>query len=359
MNKIYSPKSLRRLPAEWERHNCVLLAWPHEMTDWNYMLTEAQDCFSRIINEIAKEECVLLVGPADLCLPSIEKYSFPTDRVKFVDVPTNDTWARDFGGITIEDNGNLKVLDFKFNGWGLKFASNHDNLVTKRLYDEQSQISAEYENRLNFVLEGGSIESDGEGTILTTSECLLSPNRNGQFSLDEISSNLKETFGANHILWIDYGSLAGDDTDSHIDTLARLAPHNTILYVGCGEDGDPNNESLSHMREQLMNIRTPQGSHYNLIELPLPDPIYDESGMQLPATYANFLITMTRILLPVYNQPKKDFLASQILKIAFPNHEIVPIDCCALIQQHGSLHCVTMQFPSGAISGIKDGKWME
>lgn len=356
MNNNYSPESLRRLPAEWELHDCVLLAWPHEMTDWNYMLNEAQDCFATIVKEIAKEECVLLVGPAALCKQSIEKYNFPIDRVKFVDIPTNDTWARDFGGITIENNGSLTVLDFKFNGWGLKFASNLDNLITKRLLS--SHIKAKYENRLNFVLEGGSIESDGKGTIMTTSECLLSPNRNGQFNRDEISDYLKTVFGAHYILWLDYGALDGDDTDSHIDTLARFAPNDTILYVGCGEEDDPNNESLSNMRDQLLNLRTPEGNPYNLIELPLPDPVYDESGMQLPATYANFLITPKRILMPVYNQYKKDLLASQILKIAFPDHEVVQIDCRALIQQHGSLHCVTMQFPSGAISSIKDGKWV-
>ncbi|MCM1138545.1 MAG: agmatine deiminase family protein [Muribaculum sp.] len=359
MNRSDSFDSLRRLPAEWEGHDCVLLAWPHEMTDWNYMLDEAQDCFARIIKEIAKEECVLLVGPADLCKRSIEKYDFPIDRVKFLNVPTNDTWARDFGGITIEENGTLTIVDFKFNGWGLKFASNLDNLVTRRLCQEILNIKPIYENRLNFVLEGGSIESDGEGTILTTSECLLSPNRNGQFSRDEITAYLKTVLGASHILWLDYGSITGDDTDSHIDTLARFAPHDTILYVGCGEENDSNNGSLSLMREQLMGLRTPTGNSYNLIELPLPDPIYDESGMQLPATYANFLITPKRILLPVYNQYKKDLLASQILKIAFPDHEVVPIDCRALIQQHGSLHCVTMQFPAGTIASIQDGKWTE
>lgn len=361
MNNKLSTDSLRRLPAEWEQHDCVLLAWPHEHTDWNYMLDEARDCFSRIIHAIAEEECVLLVGPAELCLPSVRKCGFPSDKVKFVDIPTNDTWARDFGGITVESNGSLYILDFKFNGWGLKFASNHDNLVNKRLSELSSGkvFGAKLENRLNFVLEGGSIESDGNGTLLTTSECLLSPNRNGEFSREEISEYLSGAFGVDRVLWLDHGALAGDDTDSHIDTLARLAPHDTIFYVGPGDDDDPNAESLKLMREQLFTLRTASGMPYNLVELPSPDPVYDEDGMQLPATYANFLITPKRILLPVYAQLQKDFLAEQTLKIAFPDHEVVPIDCRALIQQHGSLHCVTMQFPVGAIAGIKDGKWVE
>lgn len=355
------PNALRRLPAEWEAHDCVLLAWPHEQTDWNYMLDEARDCFASIVKAIAQEECVLLVGPAELCLSSIKKYNFPSDRVKFVDIPTNDTWARDFGGITVEENGSLRILDFKFNGWGLKFASNYDNLINTRLnqLSENKIFAAQLENHLNFVLEGGSIESDGNGTLLTTSECLLSPNRNGEFGRKEIAEYLSKAFGIDHLLWLDHGALAGDDTDSHIDTLARLAPHDTILYVGPGDENDPNSESLRLMREQLSSLRTVSGQPYNLIELPSPEPVFDESGMQLPATYANFLITPKRILLPVYAQPKKDFLAEQILKIAFPDHEVIPIDCRALIQQHGSLHCVTMQFPIGAIAGIKDGKWID
>ncbi|MDE5650452.1 MAG: agmatine deiminase family protein, partial [Duncaniella sp.] len=169
MNDNFEPVSVRRLPAEWEKHDCVMLAWPHEQTDWNYMLDEARDCFARIIKAIAREECVLLVGPADLCLKSVESYGFPADRVKFLDIPTNDTWARDFGGITVEVAGSLRVLDFKFNGWGLKFASNHDNLVNSRiaaLPDTGITVfDAPLENRLNFVLEGGSIESDGKGTL--------------------------------------------------------------------------------------------------------------------------------------------------------------------------------------------------
>ncbi len=362
MNNKNYPVSERRLPAEWEHHDCVMLAWPHELTDWCYMLKEARDCFARIIHAIAQEECVLLVGPAGLCLPSVREYAFPADRVKFIDIPTNDTWARDFGGITVESNGSLSILDFKFNGWGLKFASNHDNRINRavaNLSGTDKVFEAPLENRLNFVLEGGSIESDGCGTLLTTSECLMSPNRNGEFDREQLTSYLSEAFGVNRVLWLDHGALSGDDTDSHIDTLARLAPHDTILYVGAGDDDDPNTPSLLRMREQLSSLRTESGLPYNLVELPSPDPIYDEDGMQLPATYANFLITPNRILLPVYAQSQKDFLAEQILKIAFPDHEVVPVDCRALIQQHGSLHCVTMQFPVGAIAGIKDGKWVE
>lgn len=264
-----------------------------------------------------------------------------------MDVPTDDTWARDFGPITIEENGYKKFIDFQFNGWGLKFASANDNLINLRA-KESGAYSLTLENQRSFTLEGGSIESDGLGTILTTSECLLSPNRNGGKTREEIEESLKHILGAKRILWLNHGYLAGDDTDSHIDTLARFANENTILYVKSYIERDQHNEELEEMECELRNFRTADGQPYNLIGLPLPDPIYDENGERLPATYANFLITPKTILLPVYNQALNDQLAIQMMKIAFPDHEIIGIDCNALIRQHGSLHCVTMQMHAGA-----------
>ncbi len=212
---------------------------------------------------------------------------------------------------------------------------------------------------MGFVLEGGSIETDGKGSLLTTAECLLSPNRNGEMTEADIKEYLADTLGFTHQLWLRNGGMAGDDTDSHIDTLARIAPHDTIIYVSpTDRDGDTV-ESLARMREELTGMRTAEGAPFNLIELPLPSPIYDENGMQLPATYANYLVTPDAIYLPVYGQAANDLLAEQTLKIAYPDHEIIPIDCRALIQQHGSLHCVTMQLPTGAVRGIKDGRWEE
>lgn len=356
MNEHDSLPSLRRFPAEWEQHDCVFLAWPHEETDWAYMLDDARRCIADIVRAISEEECVMLVGPAELCLRSVQEQNFNPERVRFVDMPTNDTWARDFGALTVEVDGSLRLLDFKFNGWGLKFAADKDNLITSRLA-AKNMFGVGVENHLNFVLEGGSVESDGEGTLLTTAECLLSPNRNGGWDKEQISAYLAQSFGFNHQLYLHHGALLGDDTDSHIDTLARLAPYNTILYCGAGEPDNPNHAGLVKMQEELTTLRTPEGMPYNLIELPLPDVI-EIDGEVLPATYANFLITPTRILLPVYGQHRNDFLASQVLRIAFPDHDVVPIDCVPLIRQHGSLHCVTMQFPKGAVSGIENGRWV-
>ena len=198
---------------------------------------------------------------------------------------------------------------------------------------------------MGFTLEGGAIESDGNGLMLTTSECLLSPNRNGDLSKEEIEHYISSQFGLKKILWLDYGFLEGDDTDSHIDTLARLAPNNTIVYVSTDDPTDIHYDALLSMKKQLMNFTNIENIPFNLIELPLPDPIFDEDGTRLPATYANFLIMKESVIMPIYNQPQKDLLAIQNMAIAFPNHKIITVDCNALIKQHGSLHCITMQLP--------------
>lgn len=336
-----SDMNCRRLPAEWERHGGVILAWPHADTDWAPILDEVSDCFENIIRAVAAEEIAIVIAP-DTSVPRSRLAGL--DNVLYVTLPTNDTWARDFGPITVLENGTPVMYDFRFNGWGLKFPADKDNLLTRGM-TSVGVLQGVYRNRLGFVLEGGSIESDGRGTLLTTSQCLLSPNRNGEMSRDDIERYLVRQFGLNKVLWLDYGYLAGDDTDSHIDTLARLAPDDTILYVGCDDEADEHYDELSSMKHQLMQFRTADGCPFNLVELPIPDAIYDEEGQRLPATYANFLILNRSILMPSYAQPRKDELAAKILKIAFPDHEVKMIDCRALIKQHGSLHCVTMQVP--------------
>ena len=338
-------------PAEWEPSRAILMAWPHKDTDWNYMLDDVQQCFVEISKAIVKHSSMIVVAP-DLSEPTdklTRALGKDVEKIKFVQLPTNDTWARDFGPISLIDKsepfGHPTYLDFKFNGWGLKFASDKDNLVTSRLFENEI-LKGDYVNRLGFVLEGGSIETDGNGTLLTTSRCLLSPNRNGEMTRAEIEKYLKETLNIKHILWLEHGYLAGDDTDSHTDTLARLAPDNTIVYVGCDNPDDEHYTELKMMEDELKEMRTADGKPYNLVALPLPDPIYDEEGERLPATYANYLVVNNAVLMPVYGQKAKDLLASQIIKIAFPEHQIITIDCNALIRQHGSLHCMTMQIPS-------------
>ena len=259
-------------------------------------------------------------------------------------MPTNDTWARDHGGITVLEDGKPVVYDFTFNGWGLKFAANYDNLITRKLYTAGIFGDSGHKNCFDFVLEGGSIESDGEGSVLTTAECLLSDNRNN-LSEEDIEAKLIEYFGLKQVLWLNHGYLAGDDTDSHVDTLARLCDRSTIAYLKCDDIEDEHFDELKKMKKELRKFKTPEGRYYRLIPLPMADEVYFNNE-RLPATYANFLIINGAVLMPTYNSPK-DELAMQQLQKAFPDREIVGINCMALIKQHGSLHCVTMQYAKG------------
>lgn len=332
---------------EWTRQSAVLIAWPHPESDWNYMLTEVRACFRNIVRAIAKFEEVILLVDSDITAAELRS-DFP-DNVRMLVVPTNDTWARDFGPIFIEDQGQMKALDFKFNGWGLKFAADMDNLINRELFRQGLfTTDVEYNNYLNFVLEGGSLESDGKGTLLTTTECLLSPNRNGGWGKAEIEAYLKDVLGLDRVLWLDHGYLSGDDTDSHIDTLARFCSPDTIAYVQCTDTEDEHYEALKAMEEQLMSFRTASGKPYRLYALPMADTIIEE-GERLPATYANFLIINGAVLVPTYNS-RKDSDAIKVLREAFPGREVIGVDCRALIKQHGSLHCVTMQLPEGVLS---------
>jgi len=262
---------------------------------------------------------------------------------------TNDTWSRDHAAISIFVNDEPCLLDFCFNGWGMKFAANYDNLITRTLY-KQGIFSPEvgYQSMLHCVLEGGSIESDGAGTILTTEECLLSENRNEHLAKEELEEYYKMIFGAKRILWLRNGYLAGDDTDSHIDTLARFCNERTIAYVQCTDEADEHFEELKRMEDELKAFKTVDGKPYTLIPLPMADCVMDGDD-RLPATYANFLIINGAVLVPFYNSPKDEIARVQLQK-AFPDREIIGINCLPLIKQHGSLHCVTMQFPEGFLA---------
>ena len=339
-----SNTGMRRLPAEWEPHGAVMISWPHAGTDWAYMLEEVTECYVKLAETIASEAKLIIVGP-DLDVPRERLAHLPSRNIVYVEMPTNDTWARDFGPITVETDAGHAIADFQFNGWGLKFASCFDNLVTANLVN-QGIITGNYENRRGFVLEGGSIESDGEGTLLTTAECLLSPNRNAEMDESQIEAYLKEAFGLKKVLWLHHGALAGDDTDSHTDTLARLAPDNTIIYTATDRRDDQHYEELQAMKRELMTFATAEGKPYRLVELPLPEAIYDEDGERLPATYANYLVIGGAVLMPTYGQPAYDEAAAAALGDVFPGFKVVTVDCRALICQHGSLHCATMQLPT-------------
>lgn len=317
-----------RLPAEWEPQSCVQLTWPHKDTDWAPMLEEITATYEEMAHAISCREDLLIVGG------------------KGLDIPSDDTWARDHGFISlIDDRGHRRLVDFCFNGWGDKFPAEQDNAINRHLY-EKGAIKGEYVDCLDFVLEGGSIESDGCGTIFTTTGCLLAPHRNQPLTKEEIEARLLKELHAKRILWIDHGSLTGDDTDGHIDTLVRICPNDTLLYVGCDDPDDEQYAELKLMEEQLQTFRTLEGKPYRLLKLPMPRPIFDhEQSLRLPATYANFLVINGAVLCPTYDQADNDAQALRLISEAFPDRDIVPIDCRSIIKQHGSLHCCTMQFP--------------
>lgn len=342
----------RTLAPEWARQSGIQLTWPHADTDWAYMLPEVTECYLRLAFEIATRQPLLIVAPNVEQVKALIDERLPqraTDNIRYFSCPTNDTWARDHGFLTVMSSTGPELLDFRFNGWGGKFEATLDNAINQRLVaSEHPVLKGKYVDCLDFELEGGSIEVDGQGTLLTTSECLLNPNRNAQLDKAHKEALLKERLGVDRILWLDHGYLAGDDTDSHIDTLARLCPNNTIAYVHCTDSTDEHYAALQAMEQQLLTFTTIEGKPYRLIALPMADAIYDaENGERLPATYANYLIMNEAVLYPTYAQPENDQKAATALRQAFPDRDIIGVDCRALIHQHGSLHCVTMQYPWG------------
>ncbi|GFO60400.1 agmatine deiminase [Geomonas silvestris] len=340
--------SERRLPAEWEPQDGVLLAWPHEESDWQPYLELVEPVFVEIVKEISRFEQAVIAAPdPERVRGLLEAAGARLERVRVCQVETNDTWARDFGPISVEEGSALRLLNFGFNGWGLKFPSDLDNRINKKL-QFHSVWKAPLET-VGLILEGGSIESNGAGTILTTEECLLNDNRNPHLTREELEQELHGLFGSDRFLWLANGYLAGDDTDSHVDTLARLCPDDTIAYVGCDDPDDEHYHALKAMEAEIAAFRTRDGKPYRMIPLPWPGARFDEEGTRLPATYANFLVVNGAVLVPTYQDPN-DQAALEAIGRAFPGREIVGIDCLPLILQHGSLHCITMQLPKGTLN---------
>lgn len=337
-----------RLPAEWEEQDGILLAWPHAASDWQETLETVEPVFVAITREISRFEQVLIVAPEiEPIRTRLAEAGVDLQRVRLCPVPTNDTWARDFGPITVFEADIPVVLNFGFNAWGLKFAAHLDNQITAIL--ARAGVFGQHEVRIpGLILEGGSIESNGAGTLLTTSQCLLHPNRNPHLNRSGIEKALTDLLGATRFLWLEAGYLVGDDTDAHIDTLARFCPNDTIVYVKCDDPADEHYTALEAMESELRAFRTPTGHPYALVPLPWPRPCYDADGQRLPATYANFLIINGAVLVPVY-QDDQDARALEILSRVFTDREVIGINCLPLIHQHGSLHCVTMQIPRGVL----------
>lgn len=334
-----------RFPAEWESQSAVIIAWPHPGGDFTD-LAGIEACYGAIAETISAIEPLLIVCRNGEHRKRIQSQLADTSQVYFVEADYNDIWVRDTAFIAVEwdAKSKLQLLNFRFNGWGNKYPHSADNALNLTLF-KQPLLKGYPNATLDLVLEGGSVESDGQGTLLTTRNCLFNPNRNPGLNEQQIVGQLQGYLGVKRILWLEQSNLAGDDTDAHIDTLARFCSVDSIAYTSCDDPGDPHYAGLKNMEAQLQAFRTVDDRPYKLVALPLPQAIHDESGQRLPANYANFLIINGAVLVPSYDDPM-DTVAMQRLANCFPEHQIIAVPCRALIQQYGSLHCASMQIPA-------------
>jgi len=329
-----------RFPAEWEKQEMVLMAFPHLKTDWAEDIDSAFSVFVKIASAICYNQKLIILVHKELKEKIKDMFCY-VDRITFITYEVDDTWIRDFGPVSVFENGDRVLKDFLFNAWGGKFNYKKDNLANRFLHDNYIFYPSKIKS-IDFILEGGSIDSNGEGIVLTTKECLLNKNRNN-LTQAEVEKILKEELGVKKILWLENGYLAGDDTDSHIDMLARFVSPDTIVYVKCYNENDEHFNYLTKMEKELKCFTRNNGEYFNLVPLPLPKPIFKD-GKRLPASYANFLIINHAVLLPIYKD-ENDKKVIEIFKNLFPTREIIPLDSTRLIEEGGSIHCSTMQVP--------------
>jgi agmatine deiminase len=341
-----------RLPAEYAPQSGVLLTWPHTATDWRDCLGEADAIYIDMARAITRHTHLLIIchdtAHRDHVGRMLSRAGLDRRHTRLAVAPTNDTWVRDYGPLAvITDRGPL-LLDFTFNGWGNKYAASLDNAASRTLHAGGVFGCIALETHA-LVLEGGSIEVDGRGNLLTTTRCLLDSGRNPGESRASLERQFGELLGIDRVLWLEHGGLDGDDTDGHVDMLARFCDAGTLAYTQCRDTADSQYAELAAMERQLQDFRDRHGRPYRLVALPLPRPILDADGRRLPASYANFLVINGAVLAPVYNDPA-DGIACERLAACFPGREVIPVNCLTLIRQYGSLHCATMQLPEGVLN---------
>jgi agmatine/peptidylarginine deiminase len=340
-----------RLPAEWEPQSAVIIAWPTEATDWAPRLPRIEKAYVALAGAIARFETVIVCVPdasvREHVVRKLAAAGVSSERTRFVEVEYDDTWLRDSGPLTLTNGIDFRLLDFRFTGWGGKFGADRDDRLVETLV-ATGLFRTAARQRVDWALEGGAIESDGQGTILTTWRCLHQ--RHPHSDREEMTRLLEDALGATRVLWLDHGYLEGDDTDAHIDTLARFAPGDAIVFQSCEDPDDSHFETLARMREELAALRTADGRPYRLHALPWPRPIVEDAERRrLAASYANYLVLDDAVLVPSYGDPA-DAQAAGVIAAANPGREIVPIDARPLIWQNGSVHCLTMQLPAGALA---------
>ena len=309
--------------GEWENQELLMLSIPHSNSDWAEYLDEILDSYEELVRAVSKYQKVLLIAPNLSDFDRFKKF----DNCEFLQIDTDDTWIRDYGAIDVEKDSEIISYDFKFNAWGGKFSSSKDDVVNKKLFEHFGTKLTE----INLILEGGSIDFNGDGVMLTTTECLLNDNRN-RLSKDELEIKLKDLFGLRKIVWLNHGFIKGDDTDSHVDTLARFIAPNKVAYAACLDENDEHYKELNLMKKELEN------AGFELVALPLPKPVF-YNGKRLGATYCNFIFINGAVIVPTYGDKEADDYALNTLKDAIPNREIIGVDSRVFIRQNGSLHC--------------------
>lgn len=338
-----------RYPAEWEKQDAILLAWPKPSAGWEHHYNRVQDDYATLVATILRYEPVILCIHPDDHRSDIENRiaakRIPLYPLTIVELDGDDSWARDFGPISIETGSTPGLLDFQFNGWGKKYPSEKDNQVSPSLA-RTGLIQAP--ETLPLVMEGGSLESNGDGMLMTTSRCLLHKDRNPHYAKSDYEQYFLKHMGIQKTLWLDHGWLAGDDTDGHIDNLARFVNENAVVYTHCSDADDEHFPELDQMRQELESFKNLEGEPLKLVSLPFPTPCYSEHNERLPASYANFLIINDAVLCPVYDVMEDDE-ALQTLQRLFPDRTVEAVPARHFIHQGGSVHCLSMQLLRGTV----------
>jgi agmatine/peptidylarginine deiminase len=310
-----------RLPAEWEKQKSILVVFPTTQKDWQHSIEEIQESYVKFIKEITRfQKCIVICNDKKV----LGRYFDVFENIEVHQIETNDTWIRDFGAISVFVDDKLKFYNFIFNAWGDKFESSLDNDFNNKFF-KNDLID------IDFILEGGSIDCNGAGVMLSTAKCIFNQNRNSTCNEKDISDKIKKLFELKELIVLNNGALMGDDTDSHIDTLARFIDENSIVYTKCYDKNDIHYEELKKMEKEL------QKTDFRLIPLPLPNAKFYK-GDRLPATYVNFVFINGAVIVPTYKD-ENDKKVIEIFKKELPNREIVPIDSSIFIRENGSLHC--------------------
>ncbi len=337
----------RYFPPEWHEQAATVLIWPHYSGDYAQNIEAVEYELSALAQAIATEQQIIIICRCKSHETRISRYlknsAIDPKRITYLMLPCDDVWARDIIPLTVFDNDHPIMLNFEFNGWGNKYPHKLDKQLPDALLKITLFNHLTLENN-DLTLEGGAVETDGVGTLLATRQSILNKNRNPDRTIEEVESTLKQALGIERIIWLKNGHLQGDDTDSHIDTLARFCSETTIAYSSCTDPDDPHYQPLISMRKELGQLRTLDGSPYTLVPLPIPAPLFNKAGQRLPASYANFLFINNSLLVPVYDDPADNYALKQ-LEAWLPDRKIIPINCREVLQQYGSLHCLTMQLP--------------